>query len=75
MPAEPSSPPTEPAVPVLAVRAAEACRILNVGRRTLWSLTVSKQIPHLKIGRCVLYPIREIQDWLSSQVEGGAGDE
>lgn len=59
-------------VPRLALRPAEAAKALGIGRRKLWSLTADRAsaIPHVHLGTAVVYPVRELMDWLASQVEG-----
>jgi len=61
-----------PAVPTdrLALRPAEAARALGIGRRLLWSMTVSGEVPHVKVGRCTLYPVDALRDWLARKVNG-----
>lgn len=49
----------------LAVRAKDAARLLGIGERQVWSLTSAGKIPHVRIGRIVLFPIRDLQEWLS----------
>ena len=29
------------------------------------------EIPHIRVGKAILYPVRELQDWLAGQVERG----
>ncbi len=72
MPADTPTPlPAEPATPVLALRPREAAAALGIGTRKLWELTASNSIPHVKLDRCVLYPVAELQRWLSERAEGG----
>jgi len=70
MPAEPSQ-----TIPTLSLRPREAARALGMSARTLWSLTASNQIPHIRLSRMVLYPTAELTRWLSdraaAQAEGG----
>ena len=53
--------------PRLALRPRDAARALGVGERMLWSLTNAGRIPHVKIGRATLYPIRALEQWLAEQ--------
>ncbi|MFO0897985.1 MAG: helix-turn-helix domain-containing protein [Pirellulales bacterium] len=60
----------------LALRPREAAKALGVSDRTLWSWTHHGDIPHLRIGRTVLYPVEGLQAWLRSRsqfqaTEGG----
>ena len=56
--------------PRLALRPREAAKALGIGERLLWSKTNSGEIPSVRIGRSVLYPIRELERWLSEQATG-----
>ena len=63
----------QPSVPQqgpLALRPAEAAKALSISRRKLWELTSDRTsgIPHIRCGKVVLYPVRELQDWLASRV-------
>ncbi len=58
----------------LALRPREAAKALGVSPRTLWSLTAPRgPIPCVRIGhgkrQTVLYPVAELQTWLSRQAE------
>ncbi|QDT75575.1 helix-turn-helix transcriptional regulator [Lacipirellula limnantheis] len=64
----------------LALRPRDAARALGVSPRTLWSLTAPRgPVPCLRVGagkrQTVLYPVAELQAWLSNQaaaaVKGG----
>ena len=59
----------EPPTP-LTVNRREAARILGISERLLWTLTNSKEIPHVRIGARVLYPIDDLRVWLSQKVSG-----
>jgi len=63
-------PPTAP----LALKPAEAARSLGIGERKLWELTADRAsgIPHVRLGRRIVYPTRELADWLAARLEGGA---
>ena len=57
----------------LAMRPKDAAKALGIGERLLWSMTNRGEIPHLKVGKAVLYPVAELERWLSerAQEEGG----
>jgi len=61
------------ALPTLALRPKDAAKALGIGERLLWSLTNRGLVPHVKLGRRVLYPIRELEDWLAANAKGGSG--
>ncbi|QKK09774.1 MAG: helix-turn-helix domain-containing protein [Planctomycetota bacterium] len=56
-----------PAQP-LALRAAETAKALRISPRLLSTLTSENRIPHFHIGRVVLYPVADLERWLSEQV-------
>ncbi|MBW7905312.1 MAG: helix-turn-helix domain-containing protein [Phycisphaerae bacterium] len=60
------------APPRLALRPKDAAKALGVGERLLWSMTNRGEIPHIKLGKCVLYPVAELERWLSEQAAGGS---
>ena len=64
----------------LALRPREAAKALGISPRTLWGLTAPRgPIPCLRIGQgkrqTVLYPVAELQAWLSRQAEKGGNDD
>lgn len=65
----PNPPPKADIVPRLALRPKEAAKALGIGVRLLWSLTNSGRIPHLKLGRTVLYPVAELERLLAEETD------
>lgn len=65
-------PPRE--VPFLALRPRQAAEALGISEATLTRLTRDRRVPVIKLDRATLYPLRELSEWLSAQVEteGGA---
>ena len=60
-------------IPALALSATEAAAAaLGIGERLLWSMTNRREIPHVKIGRRTVYPVRELERYLSKRATGGA---
>ena len=59
------------AIPVLALRPREAAAALGVSERTLWAWTAAGEIPFIKRGACLLYPVEALRRWLDAQAEGG----
>ena len=61
------------ALPCLALRSKETAKAIGISERKLWEITADQTsgIPHLRLGRAVLYPIRELQDWLATKANGG----
>jgi len=55
----------------LALRPREAARALGIGTRLLWELTNRGEVPHVRVGRAVLYPVAVLENWLARQAEAG----
>jgi len=55
----------------LALRPREAAKALGISPRLLWQLTHDGHIPAVRVGngkrRMVLYPLAELQAWLTRQ--------
>ncbi|MEX0641665.1 MAG: helix-turn-helix domain-containing protein [Pirellulales bacterium] len=58
-------------VPVLALRQKQAAKALGIGERKLWELTADQAsgIPHVRLGKVILYPVDELRGWLAQQAE------
>lgn len=65
------TPTTPPDADRLALRPREAAAALGISPRKLWSLTACGAIPHVKLGRVLLYPRAALERWLAERVEGG----
>jgi excisionase family DNA binding protein len=63
----------------LALRPREAAKALGISPRHLWQLTKDGQIPCVRVGsgtrKTVLYPVAELQAWLTRQATQAKGDE
>lgn len=57
--------------PRLALRPKEAARALGISERLLWSLTNRGEVPHLRMGRAVVYPIAALEAWLAQHASKG----
>ena len=64
------SPPVQP-IPRLALKPDEAAEALGIGVRLLWSKTNAGEIPHVRIGSRVLYPVSALERYLVEQAENG----
>ena len=51
----------------LSYRPREAAIALGICERTLWALTKSGEIPHVKTGKVVLYPVSLLHRWLEQK--------
>jgi len=63
--------PTEPGKR-LALRPREAAQALGISERHLWTWTNQGRIPHVRIGRSVIYPRDVLDRWLAEQAAKGA---
>jgi len=71
MPADAPAP-GSPTTPALALRPREAAKALGIGQRKLSELLADRDsgIPHVRCGRAVIFPVRELQDWLAERAKG-----
>ena len=61
-----------PTIPSLGLRPREAAKALGIGERSLWEMTKSGEIPHVKLGRrLIVYPVDVLRAWLKSRVVKG----
>lgn len=42
----------------------EVCKALGIGRSSFYALTKSGTIPHIRVGRRILIPIKELDEWI-----------
>lgn len=56
-------------VPILGLRPVDAARAIGVSPRKLWEITADRGsgIPHCRFGKAIVYPIRELEDWLAKR--------
>lgn len=59
----------------LALRPKEAARALGIGERLLWSLTNQGRIPHVRLGKAIVYPVGELDRWLAERAAEGVRGE
>jgi excisionase family DNA binding protein len=57
----------------LALRPREAAKALGVSERSLWEWTHRGDIPHVRVGRTILYPVDALRDWLRQHAEVAKG--
>jgi excisionase family DNA binding protein len=62
----------ESGIPRLALRPREAAKSLGVSERTLWTWTDSDEVPHIRRGKTILYPVDVLRRWLDEQATAGA---
>jgi excisionase family DNA binding protein len=63
----------------LALRPRDAAKALGISPRLLWQLTKDGHIPCVRVGsgkrRTVLYPLTDLQKWLTQQANAQKGGE
>lgn len=45
----------------------EAARYLGIGRTLAWRLIQERELPSLRIGRCVRVPLRDLEAWVEER--------
>lgn len=57
--------------PRLALAPKDAAKAIGIGQRKLWELTADRTsgIPHIRLGRRIVYPVRELTEWLAQRIE------
>lgn len=60
---------TEPETPCLALRPREAAKALGISERLLWEWTDRGEVPHIRLGKAMLYPVDTLRDWLKRQAQ------
>lgn len=53
----------------LALRPREAAQALGISPKTLWTWTKNNEIPFVRHGKAVLYPVSALNEWLASKVQ------
>ena len=54
----------------LLLRPSEAAELLATSPRKLWDLTNRGEVPHLRIGRSLRYPLEGLLAWIDRQQRG-----
>ncbi len=57
-----------PATETLLIRPPEAARLLGISPRTLWSLTRTGALRHVRVGRLVRYSRAALADWVQERL-------
>jgi excisionase family DNA binding protein len=45
----------------------EAARRLGIGRTLAWRLVQERELPSVRVGRCVRVPLRDLEAWVEEQ--------
>ncbi len=48
----------------LAVGSQDAAELISISVRHLWSLTKKNQVPHVRLGKRIIYPVEALNQWL-----------
>ncbi len=51
----------------VGLRPREAAKALGIGERLLWSKTNAGEIPHLRLGRAIVYTVGMLRYWMAEQ--------
>ena len=54
----------------LTVNRREAAEMLGISERLLWTLTNAGEVPHLRLGSRVLYPVEALKQWVEERTNG-----
>lgn len=55
------------------MRPREAAAALGVSERTLWDWTQRGDVPHVRRGKAILYPVDALRRWLDEHATARAG--
>lgn len=64
----------EPETPCLSMRLPEAAKALGISERLLWEWTNKGVVPHIRLGKAILYPVDSLKDWLKKQATNEISD-
>lgn len=56
---------------VALVSPKQAAKLLDISERTLWGMKDRGEIPHLKLGHLVKYPVADLKRWIDANKQGG----
>ena len=62
---------TQPFSTILLLTPRDAATALAISQRSLWTRTASGEIPHVRIGRSVRYPVDRLRQYLTQNAERG----
>ena len=55
----------------LLLKPSEVGQVLGIGRSLVYELIARKEIPSIRIGRCIRVPIESLQKWLKEREDDG----
>ncbi|MCL5281435.1 MAG: helix-turn-helix domain-containing protein [Planctomycetes bacterium] len=53
------------------MRPREAAKALGISERLLWEWTNRGEVPHVRVGKAILYPVDVLRRWLDEQAATG----
>ncbi len=59
----------ESETPCLAMRPRKAAKALGISERLLWEHTERGVIPHIRLGKAILYPVASLRRWLDHRAQ------
>ena len=51
----------------LLLKPSEAARVLGIGRSLIYELIARKEIPSIRLGRCIRIPSESLHQWLKDK--------
>lgn len=58
-------------LPVIGLGVPEAAQCIGISERTLRALTARGEVPHVRIGSRIIYPVKPLTDWLNGKAVFG----
>ncbi len=58
-----------PETPCLAMKPREAAKALGISERLLWEWTDRGIVPHVRLGKRIVYPVDSLREWLRRQAQ------
>lgn len=63
------------ATPVICYSATEVADVTGLSISTIRKLTRNGKIPHIKVGRRIIYPVTAVHEWLLAKTTGSTAPE
>ena len=57
----------------LLLKPSEVTQVLGIGRSLVYELIARKEIPSVRLGRCIRVPSESLQRWLKDQEKSTSG--
>lgn len=54
----------------LLLKPSEVAKVLGIGRSLVYELIARREIPSIRLGRCIRIPSESLQQWLKDQENG-----